>query len=256
MALLHVNNLHKSFQSKQQTIEIIKGISFAIQPGEIVALLGPNGAGKTTTIQMISGYLEPTAGDIFINDEPLTTKNQQKFNIGLVLGGELGFYGNATAYDNLVFFAHLDKIPRRQIKSEVPRVLDLVNLLPAKNKKAYTFSRGMLQRLHIARTLLGQPQLLLLDEPTNGLDVEISQEIRTLIKQLATEQHVGILLTSHLMGEVEQLADEILLLMDGKIQISGDVSTIIDRSHVKHIDRPATLEESYLALIHEMKGES
>lgn len=254
MTLLEITDLHKSFQTKHEKTEIIKGISLSIEPGQIVALLGPNGAGKTTTVQMIFGYLEPTRGEIRINDEVLTASNRQQFNIGLMLGGELGFYGNATAYDNLIFFAHLDKIPRRMIKSEVDRVLALVNLTDAKHQKTYTFSRGMLQRLHIARALIGQPQLLLLDEPTNGLDVEIGQEIRALIKHLAEEQHVGILLTSHLMSEVEQLADEILLLIDGKIPISGDVTTIIDRSHVKHIDRPATLEESYLALINEMKG--
>lgn len=255
MSVLTIEQLHKSFKTKNNTIDVIKGISFSINPGQIVALLGPNGAGKTTTVQMISGYLAPTKGNIFIEDELLTPKNQRKFNIGVVLGGELGFYGNATAQDNLVFFAHLDKIPIRHLKKEVARVLELVKLTEAKDKKVYTFSRGMMQRLHIARALIGQPRLLLLDEPTNGLDVEVSQEIRTLIKTLADDQKVGILLTSHLMAEIEQLSDEILLLVNGKIQVSGDVTAIINRSHVQHIDRPATLEESYLALVNEMKGE-
>lgn len=251
--MLYLKNISKVFQTKNGPFEVVKRINFQINPGQVVALLGPNGAGKTTTVQMIAGYLVPTSGKIYMNGRELTQKSRRDARIGVVLGGELGFYGNATAWDNLVLFSHLDKIPRSEIKQEVRRALTLVDLLNVSDQKVYTFSRGMRQRLHIARALLSHPELLLLDEPTTGLDVEIGKEIRDLVKHLARSEGVGILLTSHQMSEVEYLADEILLLGDGQIQHKGTVESIVSLSNVTHVDRPATLEESYLALASKLK---
>lgn len=253
LTLLELKNIAKVFDTQSGPFEAVQSISFTIDHGQIVALLGPNGAGKTTTVQMIAGYLEATRGTMYMGGQELTQKNRRHSQIGVVLGGELGFYGNASAWDNLVFFSHLDKISRSDIKREVKRVLSLVDLSSVAQEKVYTFSRGMRQRLHIARSLLSHPQLLLLDEPTTGLDVEISKEIQDLVKQLAQEEEVGILLTSHQMSEVEYLADEILLLGDGKIQHKGNVESIVALSKVTHVDRPATLEESYLALASQLK---
>lgn len=251
--MLHVKNITKVFRTKTGPFEVVKGINFQIDQGQIIALLGPNGAGKTTTVQMIAGYLKPTTGKILMNDRELNQNSRRDVRIGVVLGGELGFYGNATARDNLVLFSHLDKIQRPEVKKEVSRVLTLVDLSHVADQKVHTFSRGMRQRLHIARSLLSRPEFLLLDEPTNGLDVEIGKEIRDLIKHLAKSEGVGVLLTSHQMSEVEYLADEILLLGDGKIQHTGTVDSIVELSNVTHVDRPATLEESYLALASKLK---
>ncbi|WP_436969834.1 ATP-binding cassette domain-containing protein [Lactobacillus helveticus] len=115
------------------------------------------------------------------------------------------------------------------------------------NNKVQFFSKGMKQRMHIARALLGDPKLILLDEPTDGLDVEIATNIRKVIKDLA-QTNTSILLTSHMMSEVEALSNQIILLGAGKIYAKGTVEEIIEMSNVKRIDRPATLEESYLAL--------
>lgn len=120
------------------------------------------------------------------------------------------------------------------------------------NKKVQFFSKGMKQRMHIARALLGNPQLLLLDEPTDGLDVEIATNIRNVVKNLA-QSGISILLTSHMMSEVEALSDQIVLLGAGKIHAKGTVEDIVEMSKVKRIDRPATLEESYLALAPQLR---
>jgi len=244
--VLSVQNLCKTFPSKGNDFKAVDDISFDINAGEIISLLGPNGAGKTTTVSMIGGYLLPTSGQVIIKG---TDRYQKKFDtkVGIVLGGELGFYGRATALDNLLFFSDLARVPHRQQRQEVARVLELVELTNVAHKKVQFFSRGMKQRLHIARALLGNPPLLLLDEPTTGLDVEISAEIHQIIKQLA-KSGVAIVLTSHTMSEIESLADQVLLIGAGKIFSSGTVDELIKQSEVHHIDRPATLEESYLAI--------
>lgn len=195
---------------------------------------------------MIGGYLLPSNGKIIINGIDRYSSNK-KPRVGIVFGGELGFYGRASALDNLLFFSDLSHIPYRQQRNEVERVLDIVDLLKVKNKRVQLFSRGMRQRLHIARALLGNPPLLLLDEPTMGLDVEIANDIHRTIKELAN-QGTAVLLTSHTMSEVESLADQVLLIGAGKIFTSGTVAEIVQQSNVHHIDRPATLEESYLAI--------
>ena len=252
--VLQVEHLQKVFETHKEKFVAVKDISFSIQKGEILALIGPNGAGKTTTVSMIGGYLLPTSGKVMINGHDVW--GHKKFDhsgVGVVFGGELGFYGRATAYDNLAFFSNLNKITRKQQPAEINRVLSLVNLENVSDKPVQTFSRGMYQRLHIARALLGNPSLLLLDEPTNGLDVEIATEIREVLQNLAKNTGVAILLTSHIMSEIEALADEIVLIGGGEVKEVGTLAEIIKLSSVHHIDRPATLEESYLALAPELR---
>ena len=248
---LAIKNLRKVYNDNGKEFIALDDVSFDIKEGEIVALLGPNGAGKTTIVSIIGGYLLPTSGQVIINGEDVI-KTRSRDNIGVSFGGDLGFYGRATAKQNMSFFADLAKIPHRKQKAEIERVLDIVNLKDDMNKKVQFFSKGMKQRMHIARALLGNPQLLLLDEPTDGLDVEIATNIRNVVKNLA-QSGISILLTSHMMSEVEALSDQIVLLGSGKIHAKGTVEDIVEMSKVKRIDRPATLEESYLALAPQLR---
>ncbi|WP_279034065.1 ABC transporter ATP-binding protein [Lactobacillus intestinalis] len=248
---LAIKNLRKVYNDNGKKFIALDDVSFDIKEGEIVALLGPNGAGKTTIVSIIGGYLLPTSGEVIINGEDVI-KTRSRDNIGVSFGGDLGFYGRATAKQNMSFFADLAKIPHRKQKAEIERVLDIVNLKEDMNKKVQFFSKGMKQRMHIARALLGNPQLLLLDEPTDGLDVEIATNIRNVVKNLA-QSGISILLTSHMMSEVEALSDQIVLLGAGKIHAKGTVEDIVEMSKVKRIDRPATLEESYLALAPQLR---
>lgn len=247
MSILEASHLRRVF-GRDQSFVAVDDVSFAIEAGEILALLGPNGAGKTTIVQMVGGYLAPTSGYVLYNGRKRSEILRQKQIVcGVVFGGEMGFYGRATALDNLRFFANLAGLKRKDIPSEIERVLALVQLTEVENKKVGEFSRGMRQRLHIARALLGSPPILLLDEPTSGLDVEMAHEIRDVVKSLA-RSGVAILLTSHTMSEIESLADRVLLLGGGKVFHEGTVESVVALSDVHHIDRPATLEESYLAL--------
>ncbi|GFP07321.1 ABC transporter ATP-binding protein [Lactobacillus helveticus] len=243
---LSIKNLRKVYNDNGREFIALDDVSFNINRGEIVALLGPNGAGKTTIVSIIGGYLLPTSGSVIVDGQDII-KSRSRDNIGVSFGGDLGFYGRATAKQNLSFFADLAKIPYRKQKKEIERVLDLVDLTSDMNNKVQFFSKGMKQRMHIARALLGDPKLILLDEPTDGLDVEIATNIRKVIKALA-QTNTSILLTSHMMSEVEALSNQIILLGAGKIYAKGTVEEIIEMSNVKRIDRPATLEESYLAL--------
>ncbi len=253
MTTINVKHLRKEFTSQHDSFVAIEDVSFQLESGKVIALLGPNGAGKTTIVQMISGYLQPTSGEIDIDGVTLTHQNRPQFPMGVVFGGELGFYGNATAKENLKFFAHLKKMPRKGLNAEVDRVLKLVELNSVADKRVNEFSRGMRQRLHIARALLNHPKIILLDELTTGLDVEMARNIRELVKNLAQKEQIAILLTSHMMSEIEFLSDQILLLGAGKIYHEGTVESIIELSGVREIDRPATLEESYLALCENLK---
>lgn len=244
---LEIKHLRREFQTGKNVFVAVEDLSFSLEKGSITALLGPNGAGKTTTVQMIAGYLAPTSGEILIDGKNCTNNYAKaRRKIGVVFGGELGFYGRATARENLMFFAALADVKGKRA-AQVERVLKAVSLWQVADQKVGTFSRGMRQRLHIARALLAEPEILLLDEPTNGVDVEIAHELRVLIRGLA-DGGAAILLTSHTMSEIESLADRILLLGAGRLVHDGDVESIRALSKVTHIDRPATLEESYLAL--------
>ncbi|MDO4630783.1 MAG: ABC transporter ATP-binding protein [Corynebacterium sp.] len=204
----------------------VRDVSLTVEPGQIHALLGPNGAGKTTTVRMCAGLLTPTAGTVHVAGINVATHPARaRTQMGLVLGGELGFYPRATAKDNLLFFADVQGLSSRERKPAVAAALARVQLADAADKKVSEFSRGMVQRLHLARATLAQPALLLLDEPTIGMDPDIALQVRDLIREFAADG-TGVLLTSHSMSEVEELADVISVIGAGRIAVCGQVSDI------------------------------
>ena len=204
----------------------VDGVSVRIEPGQIVSILGPNGAGKTTTVRMCSTLLTPTSGSISVAGvDALAQPRQARRMTGLVLGGDSGFYSRATARKNLLFFADVAGVRGSARRASVEAALESVSLTDRADDKVRDYSRGMKQRLHIARALLGQPQLLLLDEPTNGLDPHVASDIRQLVRTLA-ESGVGILLTSHYLAEVQQLAHHIQVIVQGKEIAQGTAGDI------------------------------
>lgn len=237
MEIIKIDNLQKKYND----FIAVDDVSFSVQKGEIVSILGPNGAGKTTLIKMMTGYLSPSSGSI-------TYKTPQQF--GVVFGGDLGFYNNMSAYDNLLFFARLKKIKRKELSKEVTNALEEVSLVKYKDDRVSTFSKGMKQRLHIARALLGNPSILFLDEPTVGLDIERAHEIRVLINKLK-DKGVTIILTTHILTDIEFLTNKVILLNNGKIQYEGTLPKLISQAQ-KNTNKPIkTTEEAYLALIRE-----
>lgn len=228
--ILDIQEVRRTF-NKGKFIAV-DNVSLAINKGEIHALIGPNGAGKTTLVKMVSTILDPSAGRILING--LDTKRQvssARRNLGVVLGGDLGFYPRATAEQNMKFFADIAGIDVRRIKVEVDRVLEIVELNDRRKSRVNTFSRGMMQRMHIARALLGDPSLLVLDEPTTGLDPDIALTIRKLIGDLQKEGK-AILMTSHTMSEIEGLASDISVIGAGKLALTGKLKDVIKHSGV------------------------
>jgi ABC-2 type transport system ATP-binding protein len=205
------------FRRTKKEIKAVDGISFDIRSGELFGLLGPNGAGKTTTVKMLTTLLLPTSGsasvlgyDIVNNPDPVRGR------IGFIFGGERGLYWRLSGYDNLRYFASLYHVDLDVSRKRIPYLLELVGLKDRANEKVEAYSRGMKQRLHIARTLLHEPEVLFLDEPTIGLDPIGARELRDVIRNLQAEKKT-ILLTTHYMFEADALCNRIAVINHGKI---------------------------------------
>lgn len=210
----------------------VDDVSVRIDPGQIVCVLGPNGAGKTTTVRMCATLLTPTAGSVLVDGvDAVADPRAARRRTGLVLGGDAGFYSRASARKNLLFFADVAGVAGAERHLRVEHALEAVSLTDRADDPVRAYSRGMRQRLHIARALLGQPSLLLLDEPTSGLDPQVAAETRSLVRALA-DSGTGILLTSHHMAEVEQLADRVHVIAEGREIAQGSVGEISSVSGV------------------------
>ena len=205
-----------------------------IGKGEIVGLLGVNGAGKTTTIKMLTAMIAPSEGEIFIDGidavkDPMSAKQR----VNIITGGERNIYWRLTAKENLQYFGRLYGIKEKKLDDRINEVLKVVDLINEKDVPVERFSKGMKQRLQIARGLTNDPDYLFLDEPTLGLDVIIAKEVRKYIKKLAIENGKGILLTTHYISEAEQLCDYIYIINQGNIVASGDMVNLRKRYFVE-----------------------
>lgn len=250
--LLQAKNITRYYQDNRNKSKFlaIENISFSLHSGEIISFVGPNGAGKTTLLKCISNYLIPSSGSINILEVNLLKHPRKaRQNLGIVFGGDRGFYNSATARDNLEFFARLLNVKEKDIHINVNKALNIVNLEEVADKNVASYSKGMLQRLHIARGLVNNPKILMLDEPTAGLDVESVLTIRKLIKDLAN-QGCGIILTSHNMQDIESLADKIYLIGAGKIHYAGNLTGI---RNFAHVDSSSSLTDAYLAIANQLK---
>lgn len=220
--IIEVKNLSREYElkknnCKKEKILALNNISFNVYKGEIFGILGPNGAGKTTIIKILSTMLAPTSGyakifgyDTFLNDIKIRNR------INFIFGGELGLYGRLTAYENMVYFANLYNVKSDEINKKVNELLNLVGITEFKNKRVEIFSKGMKQKLQIARGLINNPDVLFLDEPTIGLDPVASNNLKEIIKKLKSEEKT-IILTTHYMAEADELCDRIAILNKGNI---------------------------------------
>lgn len=249
--VLSAKNVKRYYENEnKEQFHAVDEISFNLHRGEIISFVGPNGAGKTTLLKSISNYLLPTSGEIKIKGiDLLKNPRKARSELGVVFGGDRGFYNYASARANLEFFARLLNVKEKDVKNNVQEALEIVNLADVADENAASYSKGMLQRLHIARGLVSKPQILMLDEPTAGLDVESVMTVRKLIKTLADEGR-AIILTSHNMADIENLAEKIYLIGSGKIHFSGTVNEI---KKFAHVDANTSLEEAYLAIAPTLK---
>ena len=204
--------------------EALKGVDLTVDRGEIFGLLGPNGAGKTTLTKILSTLLLPTSGTAQVLGLDVVKETVDlRTRIGLVLGGERGLYNRVSARENLRYFADIYGVPLPERDRRIGDVLDRVGLTSAADRRVEEYSRGMKQKLHIARGILHEPEMLFLDEPTIGLDPKSARETRKLIRSLNAEG-VTIFLTTHYMFEAEELCQRIAVLSRGRIVARDTVS--------------------------------
>lgn len=210
MIAIETRNLTKSFGSHRA----VDRVNLSIEQGEIYGFLGNNGAGKTTTIKMMTGLLDPTEGSVrFFGKEIRKSRQEMLKRIGCII--EIpGFYGNLNGHENLEIYLRLRGVSRRKA---IEDTMELVGLDPKDMGLVRGYSLGMKQRLGIARALLNQPEILILDEPTNGLDPSGIRSMRKLLRRLAKEQRMTLFLSSHILTEVEQLADRVGIIHKGKL---------------------------------------
>ncbi|MBP2112521.1 ABC transporter ATP-binding protein [Paenibacillus silagei] len=193
---------------------IVDNLSFKIHKGEIVGLLGPNGAGKTTTIRMMTGLIRMSGGDVLIHGHSIRKEFKQAISqIGAIIENP-EFYPHMTGYDNLLQYLRMSDGAG---VSRIKEVVELVGLQEAMNKKVRAYSLGMRQRLGIAQALLHSPKLLILDEPTNGLDPAGIREMRDYMRRIAEVEGIAILISSHMLAEIEQICHRAVVIQNGKL---------------------------------------
>src|SRR5580658_5630413 len=233
---VEVHDLTRVFESRKGFLfgehtrtEALKGVDLTVEQGSIFGLLGPNGAGKTTLVKILSTLLLPSGGRAAVLGHDVTTDAEWlRPRIGLVLGGERGLYNRINARDNLRYFADLYGIPGSEREERIRAVLQRVGLTESADRRVEEYSRGMKQKLHIARGILHRPQMLFLDEPTIGLDPKSARETRKLVRSLIADG-VTIFLTTHYMFEAEELCPELAVMSKGRIVARDTVAGLRSR---------------------------
>ncbi len=222
MSVIQVNNISKHFGS----LKAVDGLSFEVQAGQVFGFLGQNGSGKSTTIRMLLSLIHPTSGSIQIfGDSIASNRNKVLEEIGAIIERP-DLYPYLSAKEHLQLFAKLRS--KKITPSSIEDTLVKVGLQDRAKDKVHTFSLGMKQRLGIGIALLHNPSLIILDEPTNGLDPQGISDIRNLIQHLAKEEGKTILVSSHILSEIEQMASHILILHKGKKLADGAIQTLLD----------------------------
>ncbi len=229
------------FKKEKKVVKAVDGISFEVKRGEIFGLLGQNGAGKTTTIKMLTTLLAPTSGKCeVLGYKTFGEEKKIRSKINFIFGGEMGVYRRLSARDNLRYFSNLYLIPKKEQDEHIDRILKLVDLADRADDLAETYSKGMIQRLQIARGLINDPEILFMDEPTVGLDPVGARMLRDIIRKLK-EDGKTVLLTTHNLAEVEELCDHLVIINKGKVIAKGTPQSI-KGAH-------SSLEDSYVELV-------
>ena len=230
--MIEIMNLSKSFKA----VNAVNNISFNVNQGEIVGLLGENGAGKTTTLRMLATMLKATGGTaklngFDINSEPEKVRGQ----IGILFGGEVGLYDRLTARENIEYFAELNGMGKADIDRSMEYLIKNLEMEEYIDRRVGKFSRGMKQKVAIARSIVHEPSVMLFDEPTAGLDVTASKIVQEFILK-CKEQNKAIIFSSHSMQEVEKLCDRIVMIHRGMIIEQGTVEELKEKYHIEDME--------------------
>ncbi len=235
MPILTIENLSKTFRSDflVRRIEAVKNLSFDVNQGEVFGFVGHNGAGKTTTIKMLVGLTFPSEGKITLFDQPANNPAIRN-RIGF-LPERPYFYEYLTPREALRFYADLHGVPARKRNEKIKELLDLVGLAKHENLRMKAFSKGMLQRLGMAATLVHEPELVILDEPMSGLDPLGRADMKTIIRMLK-QQGKTILFSSHILSDVEELCDRVALIAHGSLKALGTIDELTSSYGSGHVE--------------------
>jgi sodium transport system ATP-binding protein len=234
--LIQVDRVTKIFKSKKETIHAAKSISFEVHKGEVVGLLGENGAGKTTLLRMIATLLEPTEGKISVAGYDTTKQPMEvKKRIGVLFGGETGLYERLTAKENLEYFAMLYGMSKHETKVRIESLAVKFGMKEYLHRRVGTFSKGMKQKVAIARTLIHNPEVILFDEPTTGLDITSANIFRQLIHQLKREGKT-IIFSSHIMEEVQLLCQSVIMIHKGELIYNGSLEKLYEEEQSQDLN--------------------
>ena len=235
--MIEVKNITKKYGS----FTAVDNISFKIEEGEIIGLLGPNGAGKSTTMNMITGYIEPTEGEIIINGYDISKRPKKaKSQIGYMPEG-VPLYSDLTVKEFVTYMAELKKVDRKTRKEKVEKIIEQTGLKDVEKKLTRNLSRGYKQRVSMAGALVGEPKILILDEPTVGLDPKQITEIRALIKELGKTHTV--ILSSHILSEVSQICNKVIIINKGKI-VAVDTPENLEKKVASNNTTYVTVEDT------------
>ena len=224
--ILSVKNLNKSFGE----FKAVNNMNLQVNQGDIYGFLGPNGAGKSTTLRMILGLIKPDSGEILINGKSNSGSNRNFLTSIGALIEKPDFYKNLSAYDNLKILYKMSKL--KDI-NRISEVLKEVDLWDKKNQKVGGFSQGMKQRLGIAQTLMHQPSLIILDEPSNGLDPQGQSDMRSLILRINQEMGITVIISSHILSEIEKISNRMAVINKGEKIVEGNVQELMQNELLK-----------------------
>ncbi len=256
----HVSRTYRTrrgvFRRRSSEVAALRDVSFSVEAGELFGLLGPNGAGKTTSIKILTTLLLPSSGRArVLGHDPASEPAKVRPLIGYVFGGDRGLYDRLSARDNLSYFADVYRVPIREKARRIEELLEVVGLRGRERERVETFSRGMRQRLHIARGLLHDPPVLFLDEPTIGLDPVGARELRETVSALR-DSGKTILLTTHYMYEADELCGRVAVITGGRIVAEGTPASlkagIADRTTIEV--QAKGLDDGVLERIRELPG--
>jgi len=236
--IVEIKNLNKTIKGKH----IIKDLNLDFYPGQITGFLGPNGAGKTTTIRMMTGLMYPSKGEVIIDGKQLSTNYEEAIsNIGVIVENP-EMYKYMSGYKNLQHFARMHKGVTKQRIDEVVAQVGLQNRI---HEKVKTYSLGMRQRLGLAQAMLHRPKFLILDEPTNGLDPAGIREFRMYLRKIAAEDNVAIVVSSHLLSEIELMVDRIAIIQNGELIDIRELQHVAASQYYIEVGQPDQLQAMF-----------
>lgn len=239
--MIELKELSKRFKK----VVAVDKLSFTVAPGEIVGLLGENGAGKTTTLRLLATMLKPTGGTALVNGHDIVRDpNRVRGEIGILFGGEVGLYDRLTARENIGYFAQLNGMPQAKAEASIQELVSLLDMEEYIDKRVGKFSRGMKQKVAIARSIVHRPRVMLFDEPTAGLDVMAARIVQEFIIRCKKDK-IAIIFSSHSMFEVEKLCDRLVMIHQGRFVEQGTVAELKEKYGMDN------MEEIFVGLVGE-----